>query len=120
MAVVLSGSGSDGALGVRAIKEAGGVIFAQDPNEAEYSEMPQAALATGVVDCFAPIAGLVAQIAEVMRGKEAMRGLGEEEAELVLRQIINLLRLRTRHDFSNYKRATVLRRVSRRLEVTRQ
>ncbi|CAN3989415.1 two-component system, NarL family, sensor histidine kinase EvgS [Methylocystis bryophila] len=120
VAVVLSGSGSDGAVGVRAIKEAGGVIFVQDPNEAEYMMMPQSAIATGVVDFVAPISRLVGQIADVMRSKEAMRGVGEEEAERELRQIVNYLRQRTGHDFSSYKRATILRRVSRRMQVTRQ
>ena len=119
-AVVLSGSGSDGALGVRAIKEAGGVIFVQDPNEADYMMMPQAAIETGVVDFVAPISRLVTQIADVMRSREAMRGVGEEEAERELRQIVNYLRRRTGHDFSNYKRATILRRVSRRMQVTGQ
>src|SRR4051794_2215240 len=49
-AVVLSGAGSDGSLGVRAVKEAGGIILVQDPSEAEYSSMPRHAIATGVVD----------------------------------------------------------------------
>ena len=120
IAVVLSGSGSDGALGVRAIKEVGGVIFVQDPNEAEYMMMPQAAIGTGVVDFVAPIPRLVTQIAEVVRSKEAIRGVGEGEAEGELRQIINFLLRRTGHDFSNYKRATILRRVSRRMQVTQQ
>jgi two-component system, chemotaxis family, CheB/CheR fusion protein len=120
VAVVLSGSGSDGAVGVRAIKESGGVIFVQDPNEAEYMMMPQAAIGTGVVDFVAPIPRLVTQIADVMRSKEAMRGIGEEEAERDLRQIVHFLRRRTGHDFTSYKRATILRRVSRRMQVTRQ
>lgn len=119
-AVVLSGSGSDGALGVRAIKEAGGVIFVQEPNEAAYMMMPQAAIATGVVDFVAPLSRLVTQIADVMRSKEAMHGVGDEEAERELRQIVNYLRRRTGHDFSNYKRPTILRRVSRRMQVTGQ
>ncbi|HTO78646.1 MAG TPA: CheR family methyltransferase, partial [Methylocystis sp.] len=120
VAIVLSGSGSDGALGVRAIKEAGGVIFVQDPNEADYMMMPQAAISTGVVDFVAPIPRLVTQIADVMRSREALRGVGEEEADKDLRQIIAFLRRRSGHDFSNYKRATILRRVSRRMQVTRQ
>jgi len=53
-AVVLSGSGSDGALGVKAVKEAGGIVFVQDPSEAEYEMMPQNAIATGVADFVAP------------------------------------------------------------------
>ncbi|QGM44375.1 chemotaxis protein CheB [Methylocystis heyeri] len=120
VAVVLSGSGSDGALGVRAIKEAGGVIFVQDPEEAEYPMMPQSAIETGAVDFVAPIESLVKHIADVARSKEAMRSMEGEETERELRQIIAHLRRRTGHDFSNYKRPTILRRLSRRMQVTQQ
>ena len=54
-AVILSGAGSDGAVGVRAVKEAGGIILVQDPNEAEYASMPRSAIATGVADFEPPI-----------------------------------------------------------------
>jgi two-component system, chemotaxis family, CheB/CheR fusion protein len=120
MAVVLSGSGSDGALGVRAIKEAGGVVFAQDPDDAEYPMMPQSAIATGSVDFVAPIDRLATHIADVARSKEAIRSQEGDETEGELRQIIAHLRRRTGHDFSNYKRPTILRRISRRMQVTRQ
>jgi two-component system, chemotaxis family, CheB/CheR fusion protein len=120
MAVLLSGSGSDGALGVCAIKEAGGVVFAQDPGEAEYPMMPQSAIATGSVDFVAPIEHLAEHVADVARSKEAMRNLEGEETEGELRQIIAHLRRRTGHDFSNYKRPTILRRIARRMQVTRQ
>jgi two-component system, chemotaxis family, CheB/CheR fusion protein len=120
MAVVLSGSGSDGALGVRAVKEAGGVIFVQDPDEAEYPMMPQSAIATGAVDFIAPIRRLAAHVAGVARSKEAIRSVDEEETERELRQIVAHLRRRTGHDFSNYKQPTILRRISRRMQITRQ
>src|SRR5262249_20621517 len=54
-AVILSGAGSDGAIGVRAIKESGGIILVQDPNEAEHASMPRAAIATGVADFVLPV-----------------------------------------------------------------
>src|SRR6185437_3935272 len=54
-AIVLSGAGSDGAVGIKAVKEAGGIILVQDPNEAEYSSMPRAAIATGVADFVLPV-----------------------------------------------------------------
>jgi two-component system CheB/CheR fusion protein len=120
LAVVLSGAGSDGALGVRAVKEAGGVIFVQEPSEAEYPMMPRSAIATGVVDFVAPVRELVEHMREVVRSKQALRQLKEEDADHDLRQIISLLRARTGHDFAHYKRATVMRRVARRMQVTRQ
>ncbi len=116
----MSGSGSDGALGVRAIKEAGGVIFVQDPSEAEYAMMPRSAIATGVADFVAPIKQIAVQIGEVMQSKRALRKLDGQEAEKSLQQIIGLLRARSGHDFSSYKRATIMRRVSRRMQVARK
>ena len=119
MAVVLSGAGSDGSTGVRAIQEAGGVIFAQDPAEAEFPAMPQNAIATGVVSFVAPISRLAERIAEVSRSKQAVRSLDEDGAANDLRRIIGFLRARTGHDFASYKRATVMRRVLRRMQVCR-
>ena len=119
LAVILSGSGSDGALGVRAIKEGGGVVFVQEPAEAEFPMMPQNAIATGVADFVAPIELLTVRIAEVARSKDATRRMSADSAVHELRRITSLMRSRTGHDFSNYKRATVLRRVTRRMQVTR-
>lgn len=119
LAVVLSGSGADGSNGVRAIQEAGGVVFAQEPSEAEFSAMPQNAIATGVVSFIAPIARLAERMSEVAKSKEAVRSLDADGAANELRRLIGLLRARTGHDFSNYKRATVMRRVLRRMQVNR-
>ena len=117
--MVLSGSGADGSNGVRAIQEAGGVVFAQEPSEAEFSAMPQNAIATGVVSFIAPIARLAERMSEVAKSKEAVRSLDADGAANELRRLIGLLRARTGHDFSNYKRATVMRRVLRRMQVNR-
>lgn len=119
IAVVLSGAGADGALGVRAIKEGGGLVFAQDPGEAEYPMMPRSAIATGMVDLSAPVVRLAERIAEVTRNKQALRQIIDVGVEEELRQVIALLRARTGHDFANYKRATVMRRVLRRMQVMR-
>ena len=119
-AVVLSGAGSDGAVGVRKIKGAGGVIFVQDPGEAEYGMMPRSAIATGVADFVEPVVSMVERIAEVARSRDALRRLNEEDAEDAARQIVAFLHVRTGHDFSKYKRATVMRRIARRMQVTRQ
>ena len=120
MAVILSGAGSDGATGVKRIKEGGGVVFVQDPGEAEYPMMPRSAIATGVADFVAPIHEMAERIAEVARSKAAVTSIAQDEAGAALRRITGHLHARTGHDFSSYKRATVMRRVMRRVQVTRR
>lgn len=117
IAVVLTGAGSDGALGVRAIKEAGGIVMVQEPAEAGFPSMPQNAIATGVADVVAPLARLAERIAEAAHSKEAVRSLDEDGAANDVRRIVAFLRTRTGHDFSGYKRSTVLRRIQRRMQV---
>lgn len=71
-AVVLTGAGSDGALGVRAVKEAGGIILVQDPDEAEYPSMPRSAIATGAADFVLPVRELAARLVDLVRNKESV------------------------------------------------
>ena len=118
IAVVLTGAGADGTIGARAIKEAGGIVMVQDPNEAGFPSMPQNAIASGVADVVAPIARLAERIVEAARSKEAVRSLDEDGVANDLRRIVAFLRTRTGHDFSGYKRSTVLRRVMRRMQVS--
>jgi two-component system, chemotaxis family, CheB/CheR fusion protein len=119
MAVVLSGSGSDGSLGVKAIYEGGGVVFVQEPTSAEFPMMPQNAIATGVASFIGPLERLAERIGDVARSKEAVRSLDADGAANDLRRVVRFLHARTGHDFSNYKRATVMRRVARRMQVCR-
>ncbi|HUI98064.1 MAG TPA: chemotaxis protein CheB [Xanthobacteraceae bacterium] len=119
-AVIMSGAGADGAIGVKAVKEAGGIILVQDPTEADYPSMPRAAIATGIADFVLPVRELAASLVELIHNKETagineMRSIDEE----ALRRLLAHVRVRTGHDFSKYKRSTVLRRVARRLQVTR-
>jgi two-component system CheB/CheR fusion protein len=119
-AVILTGAGSDGAIGVRAVKEAGGIILVQDPNEAEYASMPRSAIASGVADFVLPIHDLTVRLVELIRLKQstpvpAEPGIDEE----LLRRVLAHLLVRTGHDFSKYKRSTVVRRLARRIQVTR-
>jgi two-component system CheB/CheR fusion protein len=119
-AVILSGAGSDGALGVKAVKEAGGIILVQDPNEAEYGSMPRSAIATGVADFVLPVAELGKRLVELLQIKQQQAGSEPIEVdEELLRRVLAHLRVRTGHDFSKYKRSTVLRRIARRMQVTR-
>ena len=119
-AIILTGAGADGAVGVKAVKEAGGIILVQDPDEAEYPSMPRAAIAGGHADFVLPVRELATQFVELVQSKEHLKERapedGEEEA---LRRILAHLRIRTGHDFSRYKRATLMRRVARRMQVTR-
>ena len=68
-AVILTGAGSDGAVGVRAVKESGGIILVQDPDEAEYPSMPRSAIATGIADFVLPVRELAERLAELVREK---------------------------------------------------
>jgi len=119
-AVILTGAGSDGTIGVRAVKESGGIILVQDPNEAEFPSMPRSAIATGIADFVLPIGELAQRLTELVREKSS-GGPGPELHGLsadLLRRILGHVRGRTGHDFSKYKRATVLRRIARRMQVT--
>ncbi|MEZ4866448.1 MAG: CheR family methyltransferase [Caldilineaceae bacterium] len=121
-AIILSGGGSDGAVGIQSIKEGGGLILVQDPAEAEFDSMPRSAIATGLVDVVAPVAELAAQLVAAKRTRAALELPSNPNdlsnaAEQLLIQILTQLRLRTGHDFSGYKRGTILRRISRRMQL---
>ncbi len=117
-AVVLTGAGSDGAIGVRAVKEAGGIVLVQDPKEAEHASMPRSAIATGVADLVLPLRELAVHLVELIEKKRSDPETGELDQEL-LGRIFAHVTLRTGHDFSKYRRSTVMRRVARRMQVTR-
>jgi two-component system CheB/CheR fusion protein len=134
IAVVLTGTGSDGSVGIARIKERGGITFAQHPDDAEHDQMPRSAIATGAVDIVLPLADLPERILAVTRGAARIE-LSEPEAgdlpppvdapeppasavdEGALQEIMLVLRTKTGHDFRSYKRATVLRRIERRMQV---
>src|SRR5262249_1145390 len=119
-AIVLSGGGSDGALGARAVKEAGGVVLVQDPNEAAHEAMPRAVIAAVI----GPVAGLARRLVDLTRQRQMLaplirepRGGVAETDEVMLRRIFELVRARTGHDFARYKRPTILRRLARRMQL---
>jgi two-component system CheB/CheR fusion protein len=119
--VVLSGTGSDGALGLKLLKEAGALTAAQDPADAEYDGMPRSAIDTGLVDVVLPARELGARLVALRREGLPLvptaEPLPEDDAE-PLAHIFARLRTRTGHDFSRYKQTTVLRRIGRRMQVT--
>ena len=120
--VILSGTGSDGTLGLKEIKEKGGFIVVQDPNEAEFDGMPQSAISTGLVDRVLPIGEIPEALIRYARtnprvsltepGKE-----GEQNDRVLMAKVLAILKTRTERDFSRYKPATILRRIARRMQV---
>jgi two-component system CheB/CheR fusion protein len=134
VAVVLSGTGSDGAFGLGRVKGEGGITLAQ--TDAEFDGMPRAAIATGSVDWELPVAEMPRKLVQMWRDAPTIelppahqedtgaapdstspQPGSSKDAEEALRDILVLLRARTGHDFRSYKRATVLRRLERRLQV---
>ena len=117
--IILSGTGTDGSVGAKAIKEAGGLVIAQDPEEAEYDGMPRSAIATGAVDLVLPLAKIPEALARY--GGHRYVKTGESSAALplgdALTKIIDLLRKRTSHDFALYKEGTLGRRIERRMAL---
>ena len=129
-AIVLSGADADGAVGIRRIKERGGLTIAQDPNEAEHDSMPRAAIDSGMVDWVLSATQMAERILDYIALEDRLKLPSEEgpqpaagprkvaaEPEEALREILVFLRTRTGRDFSYYKRATIVRRISRRMQV---
>ena len=141
--VILSGGDSDGVIGLKHIRAQGGVTMAQDPQEAEHDSMPLSAINTGMVDWVLPVAEMPGKLVEFVCNERRMQlppempeakepdakvrdapggEIVSEETcdpahEAALHDVLGYLRAQTGQDFTHYKRATVLRRVARRLQV---
>ncbi len=119
--IVLSGTGSDGTLGVRAVKGEGGMVMAQSPESTEYDGMPRSAIGTGLVDYVLPPAEMPAQlmsfVAHAFGRAPRPASPSAPKTEDALKKVLVLLRAQTGHDFSLYKQNTVIRRVERRMAV---
>lgn len=119
--IVLSGTGADGSKGLKHVKEGGGLAIAQDPADAEFDDMPNNAIATGLVDHVLPAAAMAGRIRDHARHLSASGAGGTTDTDArtpgPLREILTVLRVRTGHDFSNYKPATVQRRIARRMSI---
>ncbi len=130
VAVVLSGTGADGSVGIAEIKEQGGVVIAQSTADAEFDGMPKSAIDTGKVDIELPASDIGQRLLDIWRnaqqielphpaeGLKVLPATAPESAEEALRKIMTTLLERTGHDFKHYKRATVLRRIERRLQIS--
>jgi len=129
VAVILSGTGVDGISSLSLVKDQGGVVMVQEPDEAGQSGMPRAAIDTGFADFVLPAAQMPHKLVDLWRNardidlpqaaadaRESSEPATPAQDEIV-REILALLRTRTGHDFLKYKQATVLRRIERRLQV---
>jgi len=115
-AIILSGTGSDGARGVRAVKEEGGLVFAQDPADARYDGMPRAAIQTGAVDMTLPASDIIGVMRDFHTRVTGLAPTIESDAEFI-EKVVRNLRYRTGHDFAGYKSGTLLRRITLRMSV---
>lgn len=114
--VILSGTGSDGSQGVRAIKEAGGLVFVQEPREARYDGMPRSAMATGAVDMVLPAGDTISVLRDFHMRQTGLVPVLERDSEFI-EKVVRNVRYRTGHDFSGYKHGTLLRRITLRMSV---
>ena len=119
--IVLSGTGSDGTLGLRAIKGAGGMAMVQDESQAKYDGMPRSAIDTGLVDFVLPVEELGPALVKYVQYPELKNvetsHLPHQKFQNFLQKIFGLIRAQTGHDFSHYKQNTIRRRIERRLAV---
>src|SRR3954454_3730547 len=141
--VILSGTDSDGVIGLKHIRAQGGLTIVQDPNEAEHESMPVTAISTGMVDWVLPVEKMAPKLLEFVRNENRMKlppeilGAKEPDAkiedapggetvsdvshdkedEAAISEVLLDVRAQPAHDFSHYKRATILRRIARRLQV---
>ncbi len=118
--VILSGMGSDGTLGLGAIKERGGAVFVQEPASAKFDSMPKSVIDQGLADVIAPVEGLPAKIITYLRHKPLIDSAKPElngKSKSSLDKVMILLRTKSGHDFSNYKKTTIYRRLERRMGI---
>lgn len=120
--VVLSGTGTDGTQGMKAIKAVGGMAMAQEERQAKYSGMPKSAIDTGLVDFVLPVEKMPETIAKYIRHPlisriQAPPPKPRAETEDALKKVFILLKSTTGHDFSEYKQTTIIRRIERRMAV---
>ena len=118
--IILSGAGSDGTLGLKSIKGEGGMAMVQEEKQAEYNGMPLSAINTGLVDYILPVEKMPGQLITYIRHLSEVPeriGSDEEKTEQSVNRILTSVRLATGHDFKNYKRGTIYRRVARRMAV---
>jgi len=122
VAIILSGTGSDGSRGIKSIKESGGLILVQDPTNAKFDGMPNSAVYTGLADFSLSAAGIAENLSayakhpHIADAKQPLNSRFENESD-VLKRIFDLLRQEGHIDFSLYKSSTVARRIEQRIGI---
>jgi two-component system CheB/CheR fusion protein len=128
VAVVLSGADGDGAIGIKRIKERGGLTIVQDPDEAEFPGMPRTAINTGMVDWILPVAEMPRRIQDYVEREPCLDAGGTSTAvastqlpnpalDAAVEEVLAHVHTLTGRDFADYKRGTVMRRLARRMQV---
>jgi two-component system, chemotaxis family, CheB/CheR fusion protein len=123
--VVLSGTGADGTIGIKHIKEKEGFAIVQKPEDAEYDEMPRSAVKTGLIDWILPVAEIPEKLITFRESSDRLNLTADNDAKIAkeikgiegLQEIIKILRSTTGLDFSNYKQGTLVRRIARHLQI---
>ena len=117
--VILSGTGTDGTLGLRAVKEEGGVVIVQDVNQAKFDGMPRSAIGTGLVDMVLPVEKMAEGILSYVKRPPIMatekNGRVHKTLQNFMERILLLIRAQTGVDFTDYKQSSIRRRVERRM-----
>ncbi|ABM04270.1 fused CheR-type MCP methyltransferase and PAS sensor protein [Psychromonas ingrahamii 37] len=118
--IILSGTGSDGTLGIKAIRDSDGMVMVQQPDTAEYDGMPRSAIATGLVDYELAPSLMPAELIDYVChnfSKALSENIELQEPDNALDQIFMLLLDKSGHDFSEYKSSSIIRRIERRMAV---
>lgn len=119
--IVLSGTGSDGTRGIRAIKEAGGLIIVQDEEDAKFDGMPRSAISTGIVDYVLPANKIPQELQDFLSGNVRLITEGDDprvNSSSLITKIFMLIKRKTGVDLSFYKESTIIRRIERRMGIT--
>ena len=119
--VILSGTATDGTLGLKAVKELGGLVMVQDPNSAKYDGMPRSAIATGMVDFILPVEKIPEELVRYVKapymGDSKKVFITEDQFANNIQKIFSLIRSATGNDLSLYKQTTIRRRIERRMAI---
>ncbi len=119
--VILSGTATDGTLGLKAVKGGGGLVMVQDPDSAKYDGMPRSAIGTGMVDLILRVEKIPAELVRYVKGpyigprKEV--GITDGQFANSIQKVFALIRSATGHDLSHYKQTTIRRRIERRMAI---